>query len=62
MHLIDQLFNLLIEKNGSDLHLEEGQKPKMRVHGALEEVGSEKLTREKMITLLSPIALKEDWQ
>jgi twitching motility protein PilT len=59
---IDKLFNTLIHENGSDLHLEEGQKPKIRIHGHLMEAGNETLTREKMIALLSPIPLKEDWQ
>jgi twitching motility protein PilT len=59
---IDQLFKTLIAENGSDLHMEEGQKPKIRVHGKLKEVGEERLTRERMTALLSPIALKEDWQ
>jgi twitching motility protein PilT len=62
MHDIDQLFTSLISQKGSDLHLEEGQKPKMRIQGKLVEVGADILTREKMVTLLSPIALKEDWQ
>ena len=44
---IDQLFNVLIEQKGSDLHLEEGQKPKIRIHGKLVEVGNDTLTREK---------------
>ena len=38
---IDDLFNTLIAQNGSDLHLEEGQKPKIRIHGQLREVGNE---------------------
>ena len=59
---IDQLFDSLINKKGSDLHLEEGQKPKIRIYGKLVEAGDEILTREKMIDLLSPIALKEDWE
>jgi len=59
---IDHLFNSLIDQNGSDLHLEEGQKPKIRIHGHLQEVGNEILTREKMIALLSSIPLQEDWQ
>ena len=58
---IDQLFNKLISEKGSDLHLEEGQKPKIRIHGKLVEAGTEILTRQKMITLLSPIPLAEDW-
>jgi twitching motility protein PilT len=59
---IDQLFNTLINEKGSDLHLEEGQKPKIRIQGKLVEVSGEKLTHERMTALLSPIALKEDWQ
>ncbi len=59
---IHQLFNILIDKNGSDLHLEEGQKAKIRVNGTLMELGTEVLSREKMMALLHPIALKEDWQ
>jgi len=62
MAAIDQLFNTLISEKGSDLHLEEGQKPKIRIHGKLIEVSGDILTREKMTELLSPIALKEDWQ
>lgn len=60
-HEIDQLFNTLITEKGSDLHLEEGQRPKIRIHGKLVEVGPEALTREKMTALLMPIAIKEDW-
>jgi len=61
MNEIEPLFNTLINKDGSDLHLEEGQKPKIRVFGTLVEIGDETLTRNKMISLLSPIAPKEDW-
>jgi len=61
-HEIDQLFDTLIKQNGSDLHLEEGQKPKIRINGQLVEAGNETLTREKLIALLSPIPLREDWQ
>lgn len=59
---IDQLFNTLISEKGSDLHLEEGQKPKIRIHGKLVEVAQETLTRERMVALLSPIAPQGDWQ
>ena len=59
---IDQLFNSLIAQKGSDLHLEEGQKPKIRIFGKLVEVGDDILTHDKMNSLLVPIALKEDWE
>ncbi len=35
MAQIDALFRYLIENKGSDLHLSEGQVPKIRVHGAV---------------------------
>jgi twitching motility protein PilT len=62
MHEIDSLFNALIKQKGSDLHLEEGQKPKIRINGKLVEAGSEILTRDIMNSLLFPITLREDWQ
>jgi twitching motility protein PilT len=59
---IDKFFTTLIEKKGSDLHLEEGQKPKVRINGTLVEVDDEVLSRGKMVELLSPIPPSEDWQ
>ncbi len=59
---LDILFKDLMEKGGSDLHMEEGQKPKLRLHGKLVEAGPETLTRESMTKLLSEIASKEDWE
>ncbi|MCB9757983.1 MAG: PilT/PilU family type 4a pilus ATPase [Candidatus Omnitrophica bacterium] len=59
---IDKLFNILIEKNGSDLHLEEGQKPKIRVNGTLIPTTCDVLTNERMTTLLSQIAEPDDWK
>ena len=35
MARIDEFFRYLIANNGSDLHLSEGQAPKIRVHGAI---------------------------
>ncbi|MDE1921755.1 MAG: PilT/PilU family type 4a pilus ATPase [Candidatus Omnitrophica bacterium] len=58
---INDLFNILISKNGSDLHLEEGQKPKARIQGTMVEIGDEPLTHEKMLALMSPLAAEEDW-
>lgn len=59
---IDQLFTTMIGVNGSDLHMEEGQLPKMRVQGKLVKGGTEILTRQRMVELIRPIAAPEDWQ
>ncbi len=58
---IDQYFNFLINKNGSDLHLEEGQKAKIRVNGQLTEIDNQILTRQNLIKLMSNIVSKKDW-
>ncbi|WP_411826584.1 type IV pilus twitching motility protein PilT [Luteolibacter sp. AS25] len=38
---IDRLFTILVESGGSDLHLSEGQPPKLRVHGAVSPIEGE---------------------
>ena len=35
MAQIDSLFTYLVQQRGSDLHLSEGQPPKVRVHGSI---------------------------
>jgi len=61
MAKIDQLFNALMEKGGSDLHLEQGQKPKVRLNGKLVDLDLPVLSGEQMNGLLSEIAVPEDW-
>src|ERR1044072_2516220 len=59
MAKIDALFTTLIERNGSDLHLEEGQKIKIRIHGKLTEISTQALTKDMMTSLLSEIT--DEW-
>ncbi len=59
---IDKLFTILIERQGSDLHLEQGQKPKLRVQGHLAEISDDVLTSDRMTTLLSQIAAPPEWK
>jgi twitching motility protein PilT len=60
---IDQLFHLLKERGGSDLHLAAGLEPRLRVHGALEAVGGEwgMLTHQELIGLLREMVSDEAW-
>ncbi len=56
MARIDALFKILIESKGSDLHLSEGQPPKLRVHGAVSQIeGKEVLEGESFKELLAEI-------
>jgi twitching motility protein PilT len=59
---IDGYFREVIVQKGSDLHLEQGQKPKIRVNGSLREVASSQILNEEDITeLLSEIVSMPAW-
>jgi twitching motility protein PilT len=56
MARIDKLFRYLIDHKGSDLHLSEGQPPKIRVHGTVTVIPDEKtLLGEDFKKLLAEI-------
>lgn len=56
MSKIDTLFRYLISEKGSDLHLSEGQKPKVRIHGSISEIPDQEiLTHEEIKALLEEI-------
>lgn len=63
MPRIDDFFQTMIDLGASDLHLEQGQKPKIRTHSEIRELeGTVALTGEFMIELLSEIAPQALWQ
>ena len=62
MPVIDKMFHTLIEMGGSDLHLSEGQPPKVRVHGGIHPIGQDILTRETMGTMMQEICTPNSWQ
>ena len=55
MAIIDSYFHKLIESKGSDLHLSEGQPPKIRVHGGIHPLSEEILTADHMQEMMSEI-------
>lgn len=62
MAAIDQFFYSLIEQGGSDLHLSEGQPPKIRVHGEMAPIREQALTKEEISGLLKEICLEKSWE
>lgn len=62
MAYIDHFFKVLIEAGGSDLHLGEGQPPKIRRHGEIHPISDEPLTREQMAFMLSEICSPSRWE
>jgi len=62
MAYIDTLFKVLIESGGSDLHLGQGQPPKIRRHGEIISISDEILTLEQMSYMLSEICTPNRWK
>ena len=61
MAYIDQFFDVLIEAGASDLHLGEGQPPKIRQHGTMIPIRNEGLTHEEMSYMMSEICGPDRW-
>ncbi|MCA9399205.1 MAG: PilT/PilU family type 4a pilus ATPase [Candidatus Omnitrophica bacterium] len=62
MAKIDTFFEQLISQKGSDLHLAQGQKPKIRVHGHLKEMeSSEVLSENALVDMMKEIADNDYW-
>ena len=59
---IDVFFQALVDQGGSDLHLSEGEPPKVRVHGDVTAIREAPLTHEEMIELMEPICPPKLWK
>lgn len=62
MPIIDNFFHKLIEMGGSDLHITQGQPPKIRVHGSIHPISDEILTKEFMETIMQEICDERAWK
>lgn len=62
MAYIDQFFEVLISAGASDLHLGEGQPPKIRRHGEIVSIREEILTKEEMAFMMSEISGLDRWE
>ena len=62
MAYIDDFFKVLIEYAASDLHLAEGQPPKIRRHGEIVPIREEALTHDEMAYMLSEICSPQRWE
>ncbi len=61
MAYIDQFFEVLVNAGASDLHLGEGQPPKIRRHGEMVAIRNEPLTNEEMAYMMSEICGPDRW-
>jgi len=60
--MIDEYFDTIVETNASDLHLQEGQPPKMRLHGDIQKMRDHVLTHAEMEQMLSEVVGPRRWE
>ncbi len=61
MPYIDKFFDLLVREGASDLHIGEGQPPKIRKHGDVMPIRQEPVLREEAVRMLSEICGTRNW-
>jgi twitching motility protein PilT len=62
MPYIDQFLAVIVAEGGSDLHIGQGQPPKMRRHGEVVSIRDEPVTGEEAAKMLSEICGSERWE
>jgi twitching motility protein PilT len=62
MPYIDEFLSVIVEQGGSDLHIGEGQPPKMRRHGDVMPIREAPVTREEAAGMLSELCGAQSWQ
>src|SRR3982750_4395346 len=62
MPYLDQFLQVIVEHGGSDLHIGEGQPPKMRKHGDVLPIREEPVLRQEALEMLSEICGEQRWQ
>src|SRR3954464_11932910 len=62
MPYIDQFLSVIVEEGGSDLHIGEGQPPKMRKHGDVMAIREEPVTREEAVAMLGEVSGEHNWE
>jgi len=62
MAYIDQFFEVLVSSGASDLHLGQGQPPKIRRHGEVVPIREEVLSHDEMAFMMSEISGMERWE
>ena len=59
---LDRFLSLIVKHGGSDLHIGEGQPPKMRVHGDIMPIRDEPISHEEATRMLSEVSGPRNWE
>src|SRR6266568_3597527 len=59
---LDRFLSVIVKHGGSDLHIGEGQPPKMRVHGDIMPIRDEPISHEEATRMLSEVTGPRNWE
>src|SRR2546425_8861183 len=62
MASLDQFLKVIVDQGGSDLHIGEGQPPKMRKHGDIAPIREQPLERDETMSLLREVCGERNWK
>jgi twitching motility protein PilT len=62
MAYLDQFLRVIVNQGGSDLHIGEGQPPKMRKHGDIAPIRQEPITHDEALSMLSEVCGRDSWE
>ena len=62
MASLDQFLKVIVDHGGSDLHIGEGQPPKMRKHGDIAPIRETPLTHDETMSMLSEVCGERNWK
>jgi twitching motility protein PilT len=62
MAALDQFLKVIVEQGGSDLHIGEGQPPKMRKHGDVASIREKPLLLDETMSMLREVCGDRNWQ
>src|SRR5438067_4137539 len=59
---LDQFLSVIVKHGGSDLHIGEGEPPKMRMHGDIIPIRDEPISHEEAMRMLSEVCGPRNWE
>src|SRR5213594_2099408 len=62
MAYVDQFLQIVVRQGASDLHIGEGQPPKIRTHGDIMPIRDEPISREEATRMLSEVCGPQNWE
>ncbi|HME88348.1 MAG TPA: type IV pilus twitching motility protein PilT [Chthoniobacterales bacterium] len=62
MAQLDQFLSVIVREGGSDLHIGEGQPPKMRKHGDIAPIQGKPLDHEETMSMMREVCGERNWK